>query len=219
MFEMKLTYLDVLNLASGAWVTISLTIIAMLIGTVLGMLFGVLRAHAPLLTAPIGAILDVFRSTPLLVQFILFNSANSIVGLNFGIFTVAYLVLGMYAAALCTEVARGGILAVSRDLRVASRSLGMTWLQDLLYIVFPIAARISFPSWINIMLQVMKDTSAVLVIGLVELLRATQQVNVRINEPILLFFLAGVFYFVISLAVAELGRRVEDRWGHDDRDN
>lgn len=216
MFSTSFTANDLLFLLQGAWVTVKLTVGAMLIGTLAGIVLGWLRATLPRATMPVGWFLDIFRSVPLLIQFVLFNSLKSIVGLNWSAFTVGCLVLGVYAAAFCTEIIRSGILAVGPNIRRASRSLGLTYWQDLRYIVLPLAARVSFPGWLNLVLGVMKDTALVMWIGIVELLRASQTIVTRIQEPLLVLCIAGVIYYLMSWVVARLGARLEQRWQEND---
>ena len=216
MFSTSFTAGDLMFLLQGAWVTVKLTVGAMLIGTLAGIVLGWLRATLPRATMPVGWFLDIFRSVPLLIQFVLFNSLKSIVGLNWSAFTVGCLVLGVYAAAFCTEIIRSGILAVGPNIRRASRSLGLTYWQDLRYIVLPLAARVAFPGWLNLVLGVMKDTALVMWIGIVELLRASQTIVTRIQEPLLVLCIAGVIYYLMSWVVARIGARLEQRWQEND---
>ncbi|VXB06762.1 Amino acid ABC transporter membrane protein 2, PAAT family [Pseudomonas sp. 8AS] len=216
MFTTSLTSNDLLFMLNGAWVTLQLTAGAMLIGTLAGVIFGLLRASAPRLSLPLAWLLDVFRSVPLLIQFVLFNSMKSIAGLDISAFSVGCLVLGVYCAAFCTEIVRSGILAVSPNVRRAARSLGMNYWQDLRYIVLPLATRVAFPGWLNLVLSVMKDTALVMWIGIIELLRASQTVVTRIQEPLLVLCIAGLIYYVMSLVVARLGNRLEKRWQEND---
>ena len=95
MFTTSLTANDLLFLLQGAWTTLAITAMAMLIGTLLGVVFGLLRALLPRASLPLAALLDVFRSVPLLIQFVLLNSFKSILGLDWSAFAVACLVLGV----------------------------------------------------------------------------------------------------------------------------
>ncbi|PBX00377.1 amino acid ABC transporter permease [Pseudomonas aeruginosa] len=212
MFTTSLTANDLLFLLQGAWTTLAITAMAMLIGTLLGVVFGLLRALLPRASLPLAALLDVFRSVPLLIQFVLLNSFKSILGLDWSAFAVACLVLGVYAAAYCTEVVRGGVLSVPPSVRRAARSLGLSYRQDLFHIVLPMAARVAFPGWVNLTLSVMKDTSLVLWIGIVELLRASQTIVTRIQEPLFVLCIAGLVYYLMSWVVVRLGARLERRW-------
>jgi polar amino acid transport system permease protein len=217
MIETDFARTDLWFMLQGASMTLALTFWAVLGGTVMGFVFGVLRAVAPSwINAALGIVLDVFRSIPLLIQFILANSFKSIVGINVSAFTVACVVLAFYTSAYCAEIVRAGVLAVPTTTRRAARSLGLTWWQDLRLIVYPIALRVSLPSWVGLTLGVMKDTSLVLWIGLVELLRASQVVVTRIQEPLLVLMLCGLIYFLMSYPISRFGAYLETRWRDDD---
>lgn len=216
MFSTEMSSNDLMFLLDGAWVTLQLTFWAIILGSVAGLLFGLLRALFPRASLPLAWVLDVFRSVPLLIQFVLFNSLKSIVGLNISAFSVGCIVLGVYTAAYFTEIVRGGVLSVPFTVRRASRSLGLSFLQDLRWIVLPMATRVAFPGWLNLVLGVMKDTALVMWIGIVELLRASQTIVTRIQEPLLVLCIAGLIYYVMSLVVARLGARLERRWQEND---
>ena len=216
MFATGFSSNDLLFLLNGAWVTLQLTFWSIILGSIAGLLFGLLRALLPRASLPLAWVLDVFRSVPLLIQFVLFNSLKSIVGLNISAFSVGCIVLGVYTAAYFTEIVRGGVLAVPFTVRRASRSLGLSFLQDLRWIVLPRATRVAFPGWLNLVLGVMKDTALVMWIGIVELLRASQTIVTRIQEPLLVLCIAGLIYYVMSLVVARLGARLERRWQEND---
>ncbi len=216
MLSTGFSWSDLLFLLKGAWITLQLTCWAILLGSFAGLLFGLLRALLPRVSLPLAWVLDVFRSVPLLIQFVLFNSLKSILGLNLSAFSVGCIVLGVYAAAYFTEIVRSGVLSVPFTLRRASRSLGLSYLQDLRWIVLPMATRVAFPGWLNLVLGVMKDTALVMWIGIVELLRASQTIVTRIQEPLLVLCIAGLIYYVMSLVVARLGARLERRWQEND---
>ena len=217
MIETDFARTDLWFMLRGAGMTLALTFWAVLGGTLMGFVFGVLRAVASSwINALLGAVLDVFRSIPLLIQFILANSFKSIVGIDVSAFTVACVVLAIYTSAYCAEIVRAGVLAVPATTRRAARSLGMTWWQDMRLIVYPIALRVSLPSWVGLTLGVMKDTSLVLWIGIVELLRASQVVVTRIQEPLLVLMLCGLIYFLMSYPISRFGAYLETRWRDDD---
>ncbi|HEY9213063.1 MAG TPA: amino acid ABC transporter permease [Ancylobacter sp.] len=216
-FQTSFSLSDLWFMLKGAGMTISITFWAVLGGTFLGLLFGLARASSPWwVNAPLGFVLDIFRSVPLLIQFVLANSFKSIIGLNVSAFVVGCVVLAIYTAAFCTEIVRSGILAVPSTTRRAARSLGMSWRQDLTEIVFPIALRVALPNWISLALGVMKDTALVLWIGIVELLRSSQIIVTRIQEPLFVLSIAGLIYFLMSFPIARLGARLEKRWREND---
>ena len=211
MFTTSLTANDLLFLLQGAWTTLAITAMAMLIGTLLGVVFGLLRALLPRASLPLAALLDVFRSVPLLIQFVLLNSFKSILGLDWSAFAVACLVLGVYAAALH----RGG--PRRRLLGTAERAPGGAFAgPELSPGPVPHRPADGRPGGLPRLGQPDpvgdEDTSLVLWIGIVELLRASQTIVTRIQEPLFVLCIAGLVYYLMSWVVARLGARLERRW-------
>jgi len=170
-----LSFNDILFLGEAALRTLEISLVAITIGTFFGVIFGWMMAASNRWSAfGINAVLDIFRSVPLIIQLILFDSFISILGYPVSAFTSGTIVLSVYTAALVANVARGGIESVPPGLRQASRSLGMSYWQDMTYVVFPVGLRSVFPSWIGVALSVVKDSALVSVIGYVELLKASQ---------------------------------------------
>ena len=217
MFNTSMSFADVILLAQGAWMTILVTVISVFLGTILGIFFGVLRYQiGPWWGAPITFVLDIFRSIPLLIQLVLVSALMGMVlKLQISGFVVACGVLTFYTAAYCAEIVRGGIDAVPFTTRRAARSLGLSWWQDMRYIVAPLATRVALPSWIGLALGVMKDSALVYVIGVTELLKSTQILITRLQEPLFLLIICGLFYFLISFPIARLGGYLEKRWSND----
>lgn len=218
MFHTALTLKDLLLLGQGAGWTLMITGIAIVGGTALGTLFGVFRAVVPWWASIwLGFLLDIFRSVPLLIQLVLINAVFPMFGMRVSPFTVSCIVLAVYTSAYCSEIVRGGVLAVPVTTRRAARSLGLTWRQDMVEIVFPIALRVMLPSWIGLTLGVMKDTALVGWIGVVELLKQSQVLITRMqNEPLFILMIAGLIYFIISFPIARLGARLERRFREND---
>lgn len=217
MLDTALTVNDLLFLARGALVTVAVTAIAVLGGTLLGLAFGVLRAQVSgWLLFPLVFLLDVFRSVPLLIQLILGNAFQAIAGWGWPPFATSCVILSLYTSAYATEIVRGAIDAVPQTTRRAARSLGLTWGQDMRSIVFPMGLRVALPSWIGLTLGVMKDSALVLWLGIIELLRASQVLITRLQEPLFILTVAGAIYFALSFPIARLGGRLERRWREND---
>lgn len=204
---------DVLFLAEAAGRTLLISAVAIGFGTVLGTAFGwllsVTRIWGALVLAPV---LDIFRSVPLIIQLVLFYNFAPIVGLALDPFMSGSIVLTIYTATLVANVARGGIEAVGQPMRRAARSLGMSYWQDMRYVVWPIGLRAVLPAWVGVALSVMKDSALVSVLGYVELLKASQILITRTQEPFLILTLAGAFYFALSYPVSRYAARLEERW-------
>ena len=204
---------DFLFLGEAAWRTLLISAVSITLGTFIGAVCGWLLYEGKLLaTIFLAPVLDVFRSVPLIIQLVLFYNFAPIIGLNLDPFLSGVVILTIYTAALVANVARGGIEAVGTPMRRAARSLGMTYWQDLRYIVFPIGGRAVFPSWVGVALGVMKDSALVSVLGYVELLKASQILITRTQEPFLILSFAGAFYFALSYPVSLYAEKLEKRW-------
>ena len=190
---------DLLFLGSAALRTLWISVLSISIGTILGVIFGWLLFEGKFWGAiSLGLILDAFRSVPLLIQLVLFYNFAPIIGLNLDPFASGVVILAIYTSALVASVARGGIEAVGAPMRRASRSLGMSYWQDLRHVVIPIGIRAVFPAWVGVALGVMKDSALVSVLGYVELLKASQILITRTQQPLLILAIAGAFYFALS---------------------
>ena len=162
----------------------------------------------------LGAYIDVIRSVPLIIQFVLFNSFMAILGYPMNPFISGLITLSIYISGYVSEVVKAGIESTPRVTRLAARGLGMTYFQDFYNIVLPIGVRTVFPAWTGLMLGLMKDTSLIAVLGATppELLRASQIIINRIQEPLLILLGAGAFYFVMCYALTVFAKRYERGW-------
>jgi polar amino acid transport system permease protein len=83
-------------------------------------------------------------------------------------------------------------------------------------VVFPMALRVALPSWIGLTLSVLKDSALVLWLGIIELLRSSQILVTRLQEPMTILLITGAIYFALSFPIARLGGRLEKRWQEND---
>ena len=202
-------------MVQGAGITFVLTIVSGFCGTVMGFLIGWARTVPNFfLYHLLGAYIDVIRSVPLIIQFVLFNSFMAILGYPMNPFISGLITLSIYISGYVSEVVKAGIESTPRVTRLAARGLGMTYFQDFYNIVLPIGVRTVFPAWTGLMLGLMKDTSLIAVLGATppELLRASQIIINRIQEPLLILLGAGAFYFVMCYAITMFTKRYEQSW-------
>jgi His/Glu/Gln/Arg/opine family amino acid ABC transporter permease subunit len=207
---------DLIFMAQGAGITLVLTIASGIVGTILGFCIGWARStQSHILYFIFGAYIDVIRSIPLIIQFVLFNSFIAIAGYPLNPFLSGLITLSIYISGYVAEVVKAGIDSVPKTTRMAARGLGMTYLHEFFYIVLPIGTRTVFPSWIGLMLGLMKDTSLIAVLGATppELLRASQIIITRIQQPLLVFLGAGAFYFALCHMITKFSDLYEMRWG------
>ena len=204
---------DFFYMVKGLGISLTITFWSIIFGTILGVIFGFIRSISGIIVNFfIGAILDIFRSIPLLIQLILINALSSILKLGYNPFEVSCFVLAIYTSAYVTETVRSGILSVPISFLKSSRSLGLSYFQTLKEITFPLALRVSFPAWVGVTLGVFKDTSLVLWIGIIELLKSSQIIITRTQEPILILTIAGILYFAVSFCFTRIANILEKKW-------
>ena len=195
----------------GLWVTIQLTLLAMVLGIVLGIVVAVMRlSNNKVLSTLSWLYIWVFRGTPVLVQLLIwFNLALFFPRLGFGFFSVdtndlirpfvaALLALALNEAAYMAEVVRAGILAVDPGQNEASQALGMTRGQTMLRIVLPQAMRVIIPPTGNETITMLKTTSLVLVVGAGDLLTRTSAIAAREFTTIEMLLVASFWYLVLT---------------------
>jgi polar amino acid transport system permease protein len=96
----------------------------------------------------------------------------------------------------------------------AGKAIGLTFPQRLVYVVFPQAMRRFLPPWINSVADAVKGTALLSLVGIVDLMLAIQQVIGRTYEPMPLYILGALIYFVINYSLSLLSRRLEARYAH-----
>jgi polar amino acid transport system permease protein len=200
---------DALFMLQGAGKTLWLAVWVIAFGTLLGFCLGWLRSVSKVADWLMVPLLDISRSVPVLIQLVVVNSALAAMRYPLSPFTCSAVVLIVYMAAFCSEIYKGSFLAVPRNLQKAARSLGMSYLQTFRRVTVPLMLQKSFAAWIGIVLGVLKDTSLAAVIGYIELLRGSQIVITRTQEPLIVLIGAGLFYFLICYPISRYGQRVE----------
>jgi polar amino acid transport system permease protein len=209
-FFTPLSWNDSGFILTGVLNTVYISIVAIVIGTILGIIVGFLRAESNKYTNMlIGSILDILRSIPLIIQLILFSTYTGAMGYPLDPFVAGSIVLSLYTMAFMSEVFRGGFNSVHKSMQTAARSLGLTYWQTVRYIRLPIGLRAVFPSWLGVALSVIKDSALVSVIGYMELLRTSEQLISRTQQPLEILIGVGIFYFIISYPLSLYGKYIE----------
>lgn len=188
----------ILYILPGLWVTLSVTLIALGTGLLLGTTMAVLRVYGgPISSLLATAYSTVIRALPVVVIiFILFFVITKFVDLN--PFFSGALALGITSGAYQTELFRGAILSVPQSQVTAARAIGMSKWRAVRSIVLPQAFRLAIPAWSNEVTLVLKDSSLVFVIGVPEILRRAQYVSARTYEPFLAFGSVALIYLALT---------------------
>lgn len=196
----------------GALVTVQICALSTLVGGVLGICLG-LMSTSPSRTLRIisGTYIGIIRGIPvlLIIFFVFFGIPMLIPGSDVPEYWAAVLALSAFASAYIGEIVRGGILAVPNGQAEASNALGMKYFTKYRYVILPQAVKIMIPPGIGFLVVLVKDSSLVTVIGLVELTRAGNIVSALTADPITTYLVIGAFYFVVCYLFSSAGRWYE----------
>ena len=222
-----LTYLKGIEVAfRGLPMTIGVSIFAVAIGFALGLLLAMMKLSDSKLTKVIANIyIEIFRSTPMIVQALIFAYGIPILLQKYGIpfnwpfrALPAMIVCGLNSAAYMAEVLRGGIQAVEPGQVEAAYSLGMSKRQVNNLIVLPQAFRIVIPSLGNEFVTMIKETSVLAFVGVVEILRSAQLWNANTFDTFEAYIGAAVVYFIVCYPLSKVVSYLEKRMdGNDDK--
>jgi polar amino acid transport system substrate-binding protein len=196
----------------GALLTVLISVCAFGLALPLGITLAVVRSHAgPVARFLATAYVELFRGTPVLLQlYVLYYGLSSYVRL--GPIAAAVLGLGMNYAAYEAEVHRGALNALPRGQAEAAGSLGLSRLQVLRHVLLPQSVRIALPALTNDFVALLKDSSLVSVITVVELTKRMTIVAVEARDWVVPGLLCASLYFAMSFPLSRLSLWLERRY-------
>ena len=199
----------------GVFLTVEISFFAIIIGLCIGILAAVARtSRFKILNLMAAAYVEVFRNTPLLIQiFIIFFGLPSI-GIKLSPYISGLTALVLYVGAYNTEVIRAGLEAIPRGQMEAAKSIGLTGVQTFLYIILPQTFRISLPALGNNWVALVKNSSLVSVIGMVELTWVALDLNALTFRSFELFGAATIFYLILIFILINIQTFVEKRFAY-----
>lgn len=196
----------------GLGMTIALSAISLVLGTLLGFGLGILRtAGNRFLSAVIGAWVDLIRGTPFLVQIFLIFFILPELGIELDAFTAGIIALTNLAACFICEIVVAGIGAVPKGQVEAALASGLSQWQRMRQVVLPQAMRVVLPPLVGQYVLLIKDSSVVSAIGLTDLTRVGWLVVQRVPNGLLVFAIVGIGYFAVCYPLILLARRLERR--------
>jgi polar amino acid transport system substrate-binding protein len=203
-------YLPALLRAAG--VTLALSVLAMAVAVAVGLVIASGRVYGSrFIRAALTVYVEVIRGTPVLLQlFVLYYGMSSVIRLP--AFTVAVIGLGLNYAAYESEIYRAALEAISRVQLEAARTLGLSELQTLRLVRGPQALRLALAPMTNDFVALLKDSSLVSVITVVELTKQTAIYATNIGSWVVPGIMCAAIYLIISLPLARVARRIERRW-------
>jgi polar amino acid transport system permease protein len=196
----------------GLWMTVIVAGSGLVFGTICGFLLGILRAGKnKVISRLIGVYVAVIRGTPFVVQIFIVFFILPEWGIQLDALPAAILALSILGTAFICEIVAGGVKAGAAGQWEAAASSGLTRIQQLRLVIIPQAMQTILPPLVGQYVLLIKDSSVVSVIGVVELTRVGWVTVVRIPEGLMVFSLVGFLYFVISYPLIRLSNYLEKR--------
>lgn len=201
------------SLLSGLTVTLKITALALVIATLLGLLFGLMSISNNKLLMFIARIyVDLIRGTPLIVQaFFIYFGLPTALDFKINAFSAGVAAVGINAGAYMVEIFRAGIMAVDKGQMEAARSLGLSYRKSMAKIILPQAVRKMIPAFINQFIISLKDTSILSVIGIRELTQSGEIIIASNYRAFETWGMIGIMYFVIIMLLSYTARSLERR--------
>ena len=209
------------SLLKGLGITLELTLFALIIGSVLGVIVAVIRSyHDQMAHNGTGKLLDfldklcrlyltVIRGTPMMVQLLIMyfvimaSSTNTLL--------VATLSFGINSGAYVAEIIRGGIMAIDQGQMEAGRSLGLSYVQTMWHIIIPQAIKNILPALGNEFIALLKETSIVNVIGMKDITKWALNVQGRTYQAFMPFLGIAAVYLVLVIGLSKLVSLMEKK--------
>ena len=225
---MELLGLDVLfkganmtRLLGGLWVAVEISLISVAISIVLGLLFGVFMTWKNPVARVISRIyLEIVRIMPQLVlMFIVFFGATRVWGINISAEVSSIIVFSFWGVGEMGDLVRGALTSIPKHQYESAAALGMNKAQTYYHIVIPQAVRQLIPMSINLVTRMIKTTSLVMMIGVVEVMKVGQQIIEanRMASPNAVFGIYGIIflmYFLVCWPISLLASHLEKKWSN-----
>ena len=210
---------NMIRLLQGLWVSVEISLISVIISIVLGLLFGVFMTWKNPIAKVISRIyLEIVRIMPQLVLlFIVFFGFSSAFGVHISAELSAVIVFSFWGVGEMGDLVRGALVSIPKHQYESAEALGMSKAQVYYHIVIPQAVRRLIPMSINLVTRMIKTTSLVMMIGVVEVMKVGQQIIEanRMVSPNAVFGIYGtilLLYFLICWPVSMLANHLEKKW-------
>lgn len=207
---------NLVRLLGGLWVSAKVAIVAIIVGLILGVILGALRTlHNPILRIILRLYLEFFRIIPTVVLlFLFYYNLPKNFNLNMGSETVAMLVFALWFAAEMSDIVRGGIISVPRHQVDAGKAIGLNRLQLYYYVLIPQSIQLMIPATINLVSRVIKTTSLLLLISVMDVINIGQQIieangQRYDNGAFWVYGFIFILYFILCYPLSLWARHIE----------
>lgn len=218
-FEVLLKGNNMVRLLTGLAVSLRISLVSVAISIVLGVILGILMAFKnPIITVISRVYLEIVRIMPQMVLlFLVYFGTTKAMGINLEAETAAVIVFSFWGTAEMADLVRGALLNIPAIQYESSISLGLNKLQTYRYVIVPQIIRRMIPLSINLITRMIKTTSLVMMIGIVEVLKVGQQI-IEANRKASpgaafgVFLIIFLLYFIACWPISMLSRYLEKRW-------
>ncbi|MBU5307903.1 amino acid ABC transporter permease [Clostridioides mangenotii] len=208
------------RILTGLTVTLEIAIFSILISIIGGIIFGVIMTSKNKIVILVSRIyLEAIRIIPLLVWlFIFYFGITKLIGIHIDSFLISLIVFSMWGIAEMGDIVRGAITSLPKHQIESGKAIGLTKNQIYLYIIIPQAIRRMIPAAINLSTRIIKTTSLVVLIGVVEVLKVGQQIiesSILSNPsaPLWVYGWIAVLYFILCFPISIASKKLETKWG------
>lgn len=207
------------RILGGLWVALKISLVAIVISIPLGILLGALMTRKNPVTKIILRIyLEFIRIMPQLVLlFLVYFGTTRAFGWDLSGETASVIVFTLWGTAEMSDLVRGALISIPRHQYESSAALGLTGAQTYLYVIIPQTVRRLIPLSINLITRMIKTTSLILMIGVVEVLKVAQQIieanrMVSPNAAFGVYLAVFVLYFIACWPISQLAKYLEKKW-------
>lgn len=209
---------NAIRLLGGLGIALRISLISVLISIPLGILVGILMTFKnPILKAVLRVYLEIIRIMPQLVLlFIVFFGSTRSLGIDISAELSAIIVFSLWGTAEMGDLVRGAIISIPKHQYESSEALGLSKKQTFIYIIIPQTIKRLIPLSINLITRMIKTTSLVLMIGVVEVIKVAQQIteanrNSSPNAAFGVYLVVFMMYFIACTPISMLARYLEKR--------
>ena len=209
---------NAIRLLGGLGIALRISLISVLISIPLGILVGILMTFKnPILKAVLRVYLEIIRIMPQLVLlFIVFFGSTRALGIDVSAELSAIIVFSLWGTAEMGDLVRGAIISIPKHQYESSEALGLSKKQTFIYIIIPQTIKRLIPLSINLITRMIKTTSLVLMIGVVEVIKVAQQIteanrNSSPNAAFGVYLVVFMMYFIACTPISMLARYLEKR--------
>ena len=207
------------RLLEGLWITVGISLISVAISILLGIVLGmIMSVKKPVIKAITRLYLDIVRIMPQLVLlFLVYFGATKAFGIHISGEVSAVIVFSLWGTAEMGDLVRGALASIPKHQYESGKAIGLTNIQIYLYIIIPQTVRRLVPLAINLVTRMIKTTSLIALIGVVEVVKVGQQIieASRLTVPSAAIWIYGVIfflYFIVCYPISLLSARLEKAW-------